>query len=332
MPPPPELETPPSAGTGRLEGVVPTAAGGLLAVTVAAWGGSLHWLLDLPSNFRWHLFVAAAVGLAWSLGRRGTAVRACLAAAVVGNGWALVPYWLPPPAVRPAAAAAPGTPPRRPLSLVTLNLHGRNRARERVTAYLRDRQADVVALLEVEDFWAGAIEDIADLYPYRTIHARRDFFGLALLCRTAPEDVQVVELGGTGLPTLVGRLRHAGRELRIVATHPRAPIRASYARDRDRQLRAIADLVAAAPVPCIVMGDLNATPFSAGFRDFVAGSGLRDSALGRGVQATWHAKLPLPGVPIDHVLVPPDAIVIERRVGPHVGSDHLPVEATIALP
>ena len=37
-------------------------------------------------------------------------------------------------------------------------------------------------------------------------------------------------------------------------------------------------------------------------------------------------------IPIDQVFVPPNAIVTRRVVGPDIGSDHFPVEATIALP
>jgi len=50
------------------------------------------------------------------------------------------------------------------------------------------------------------------------------------------------------------------------------------------------------------------------------------------VQDTWHAHLPAPRIPIDHVLVPPEATVLRREVGPDIGSDHLPIEAEIVLP
>jgi endonuclease/exonuclease/phosphatase family metal-dependent hydrolase len=40
----------------------------------------------------------------------------------------------------------------------------------------------------------------------------------------------------------------------------------------------------------------------------------------------------VPRIPIDHVVVSPEVRVTDRRVGPDVGSDHLPVEATLAIP
>jgi endonuclease/exonuclease/phosphatase (EEP) superfamily protein YafD len=91
-------------------------------------------------------------------------------------------------------------------------------------------------------------------------------------------------------------------------------------------------VAAAESRPVIVAGDLNATPWSHGFRQLVRLRGLCDSAVGRGVQATWNAHRWVPRIPIDHVVVSPEVRVMDRRVGPDVGSDHLPVEATLAIP
>jgi endonuclease/exonuclease/phosphatase (EEP) superfamily protein YafD len=80
-----------------------------------------------------------------------------------------------------------------------------------------------------------------------------------------------------------------------------------------------------------VAGDLNCTPWSAAFREFVARSGLRDSALGRGVQGSWNARTRLTRIPIDHILVPSGWAVVHRALGPDVGSDHFPVEVTLRI-
>ena len=83
--------------------------------------------------------------------------------------------------------------------------------------------------------------------------------------------------------------------------------------------------------PMIVAGDLNLTPWSPFFREFVDRSGLRDSRRGFGVQATWPSRLGMAGIPMDHVLVSQDGSVIDRRVGPSFGSDHRPVIVDLAI-
>ncbi len=80
----------------------------------------------------------------------------------------------------------------------------------------------------------------------------------------------------------------------------------------------------------MVVGDLNATRWSAGFAPLI-GAGLRDSATGSGWQPTWPAGLGALGVPIDHVLHSPDLRVVSRAVPAWPGSDHRAVQAVLAL-
>jgi endonuclease/exonuclease/phosphatase (EEP) superfamily protein YafD len=94
---------------------------------------------------------------------------------------------------------------------------------------------------------------------------------------------------------------------------------------RNDQLRAIAKFLQGVEGSRLVMGDLNTTSWSPHFRDLLAATGLVDSRRGRGMQPTWTAFRGLVRLPLDHVLVSPDITVTARRVGPPIGSDHLPV-------
>ena len=80
------------------------------------------------------------------------------------------------------------------------------------------------------------------------------------------------------------------------------------------------------PSRTIVAGDLNCTPWSPNFVDLLKSSNLINSGLGHGLAISW---TPIPitalGLPIDHVLVGDGIQVADRKVGPHVGSDHRPV-------
>jgi len=313
----------PSRATRRLA----LLATGLALLTLAGWCGAWHWTLDLASHFRCYWLLFAVLMLAETLRRHGVRPAgrwpiACLTVALVGNAWAIAPCYLP--VVEPAAP-----PAARPLAIVALNVWARNRRTERTLAYLREQAADVVVLLEVSAAWGATLEELADLYPHRLVEPRSDNFGIALLSRTPLLEGRVVEFGGTGLPNVVARVRHEGTEVTIVGSHPLPPGGGRRARARDAQLAAIGGFVAAAPGPCIVAGDLNATPWSHAFRRLLADGGLRDTAAGRGVQATWMARLWAPRIPIDHVLVTRGTAVVRRAVGRDVGSDHFPIEAEV---
>ena len=73
-------------------------------------------------------------------------------------------------------------------------------------------------------------------------------------------------------------------------------------------------------------------PWSLPLRRLIRQTGLRDSALGFGVQPTWPAGMLLARIQIDQCLVSEDLKVVRRDVGPDVGSDHLPLVVELALP
>lgn len=312
--------------------VLTAGACGLLAATVGPSFGAWHWLLDLASHFRWYYLLAAAGGLTVSLVLRYRWPTLCLVAAVAGNAWALLPFWLPLPVTgaqdRPGVEAAASPP----LKAVTANVLRENPGKDRLLAYLRERRAEIVAVLEVDAAWAAALESLADIYPHRLIAPRPDNFGLAVLSRWPLAEQRVVEFVAGSYPSMVTRIRRPEGEFLFVAIHPFPPYTRFHWNLMREQFRSLAAFVAGAPLPCIVAGDYNATPWSVPFREFATSSGLRDTSLGHGVQGSWNARLWLPRIPIDHILVPPETRVLRRSLGPDIGSDHFPVEADLVLP
>ena len=300
----------------------------LLAATLAGFCGDWNWVLDLASHFRSYYLLAAAVGLAVSCFRAGIATRVVMAAALAINAWTMLPYWLPAAEAASPAAATAGSA----VSIVSLNVLRFNSDTAPAIDYLRSRAADVVAVLEVSPEWAAAIDSLADVYPHRFIEPRLDNFGAAVLSRWPLVDPRLVDFGDTGYPSIVADVDRPEGRFRCIAIHPYPPYSRTSSEMLVRHLHAVAAGVARSPLPCIVAGDFNATPWSAGYRAFATGSGLRDTAHGRGVQPTWNARLPFLRIPIDHIFAPPSASVIRRTVGPDVGSDHFPVEADVLLP
>ncbi|GGL01053.1 endonuclease/exonuclease/phosphatase family protein [Mangrovihabitans endophyticus] len=113
-----------------------------------------------------------------------------------------------------------------------------------------------------------------------------------------PRYAQVVQIGGLRLVNvhLTHRLAHG-----------------------PAQLRALLAGLAGDDTPTVIAGDLNmCRPTIALARPY------RPVARGR----TWPAHLPL--AQLDHVLAGPGVTVTDARVGPAVGSDHLPVLVSVA--
>jgi endonuclease/exonuclease/phosphatase (EEP) superfamily protein YafD len=100
---------------------------------------------------------------------------------------------------------------------------------------------------------------------------------------------------------------------------------------RNRQLTEIGNFLADSAGPVILVGDLNTTPWSPAFKDLLQATGLQNSMKGFGIQPTWPTTIPLFWIPLDHLLHSPDFHVKSRKTGPHVGSDHFPVEVRLSL-
>jgi endonuclease/exonuclease/phosphatase family metal-dependent hydrolase len=129
-------------------------------------------------------------------------------------------------------------------------------------------------------------------------------------------------------------IAHEGRELRLLGAHPNRPGRGDQTGRRNRTLARLAAL-AAEQADVVVLGDLNVTEGSPHFGRLIATARLADTRAGRGRMGTWRVRMPRTGwqlplrLPIDHVLVGASLATAGRRLGPELGSDHLPVLADV---
>lgn len=330
-PEPSELsETPPSvwrkvlAGVGRLAVI----GLGLIVLTVlAGWVGGAHRYLEYTCHLRAQMLAVSVLALPVTLlmlKRRGVGL-ALGGAAVLLCLLDLLPLLMPGRA--PAADA-----PR--VRACAVNVYTANRHTERVIAFLREEQPDVVALQEVNAAWRDALEALADLYPTRYAVPREDNFGIALFLSNRCEATSITTryFGTAGVPSIEAEVVIDGQALHIVATHPLPPVSDEYFSHRNSQFADLARHLVDAPPQTLLLGDLNITPFAPRFRRFLTEAELLDARAGFGVNPTWPTHFPWPcRIPIDTVLHGGGLDVADFRTGPDVGSDHLPVVADLAF-
>ena len=299
---------------------------GLLLGLAGSWLGLLggwHWMLDLGSHFRWQYVVACLLALAWAGWRKR---RWLLAAALVSLGLNL---WL---MVRPEWQAPPGQPvPGFHVRVISFNVLTSNRNHAGVLQWLQAADADVIFLMEVDRGWAKALQPLLRTHPHHLILPKSDNFGLALFSRLPLAGLRKLgsDVLGAGphsdsdlcMDSVEARLKLGGRELLILGTHPVPPMGREYAAARDRQLLALSQHTAQAGLPVLVVGDLNATPWSHGFRQLAVKAPLLPAP--GAWKPTWRAGS-LFAIPIDHALCTPPLLFQSRNIGPDLGSDHRP--------
>ena len=289
----------------------------ILAVTGTWLGllGRFHWTLDLFSHFRWQYFILCLIGVPWSLARRRPRIiQLILLASLLVNAVALNQ-------VKGDSAFASTSGTR--LRVVSLNVNITNPHKTAVLDYLRTENPDVIVLIEVDSAWTSALESLRATYPVQLFSPRDDNFGLAFLSRVPLQSLELIQTSDHATPSVLAHLTLDGRELAILATHPPPPINGEMAAARDEGLQGAADVVASMKIPVLLIGDLNATPWSQGLRLLKHGSKLDFRSPDAAWTPTWNARTPF-AIPIDQALVTPPLVVASRHIGPDVGSDHRP--------
>lgn len=296
-----------------------TGAAGLAGLVIGGTGlvlgaaGGRSWVLDLFAHVRLQetALLAWSTGLLAATGRRREAVAAGLA---LGCAAATVaPLHLDRP-----APAAPGAPA---LDLVSFNVEAGNATRGAVAEQVAALDADVVFLQE-----AGALAEPLRGRggPLQVVHPApgADSDSVVVLSRLPGTRAAPLDLGG-GRTSVEVTVPHDGGEVALLGVHLLPPVRAGWAAGQRELARATASWAAARPGPTVVIGDLNATPWSAAFRRLSADGDLRGSQRGFGASASWTAAAaPWLSLPIDHVLHSPELTTLSRATGPHHGSDH----------
>ncbi len=210
------------------------------------------------------------------------------------------------------------------LRAVLVNVNHNNQAYGVVNEFIRSTDADLILLLEVNDAWLENVEPLIENYPYNKFGAG-NHGGIALLSRIPFEHATISIIGGVGLPSVIARFSIHGERLTLIGTHPYSPVSRRRAESRDQQLTEVAKFISHQADPILLLGDLNTSPWSPIFKDFLRSTGLRDSREGFGLQASWPTWFPPAWIPIDNVLVSSNVTVYDRKIERDIGSDHYPV-------
>lgn len=205
---------------------------------------------------------------------------------------------------------------------------------ERVGAVIRELDADVVGLQEVEAPLGSDADQLAQLARASGLHAAvagvpGEQLGArcanALLCRTSPERTRVLDLSVAGREprgALEADLDVGGCPCRVVVTH--LGLRTGERRDQLRSLLLRINNLPADTLT-IILGDLN--EWWRPLRSLVGHHGFGGDHI-RSFPTQW------PILALDHVLVRPAWAVEETHAHDsplaRVASDHLPVRAVVA--
>lgn len=222
---------------------------------------------------------------------------------------------------------APESPGEADFNLVWFNvLIENNTAPEKIMAALLESNADLIALTESTPVVPN-FDDLSEVYPYRT---------------PCNQICEIVVFSKYPIAQVPDRLLGVSREGRIkelsitppgrapvefVITHLPKPWFFGFVERDDWHL---IDAIRSSEGPLVVVGDLNAAPWSKKVIRLYQRFNLQPAAF---PPATWPAKLGAFGVPIDHVMTRNGATIVSLEPwGSDLGSNHRGLRAEIALP
>lgn len=286
----------------------------------APWLARLHWTVDLAACFAPQAVVAnllvalilfGSSRFRWALGYGASFASAAIALVVAM-----------------AASAYPASEPQ--LRVYSANLlFGNHGNAEPWLREVQEHDPEVIFLSEVTPEWLTAVR--AGLPGYQLLVERTADgpFGVALLARIPCRTAQLLDGGFEWAPAVHAVFDTSFGQLQVIGVHPPRPGGSRHNRERDQALAHLTRTIAALPAPRLVLGDLNATPYTPAFRSLLAATGLRNAA-GWSWQPTWTTAWPLPlRVPIDHILIDKAIGVVEFGRGRDFGSDHVAVFASL---
>jgi endonuclease/exonuclease/phosphatase (EEP) superfamily protein YafD len=227
-------------------------------------------------------------------------------------------------------AAAPGGAAAAGLRLVVVNVEVGNGDYAAVVRLAVRTHPDLFGVIELTPLMARHLGDGLRGYRARVVESRDDAYGIGLYSRLPLLSARVVRFPLGGPPTIVARLRVAGRSVTVVVTHVHTPFAGSiHVRQLDALAAAARSRLGGRVVVC---GDFNTPPWSGPLRDFAADARLRD-VYGSHAWAgyswpTWGSILRLP---LDNCFLGEGLAVAAHRDGPQVGSDHRPLAVDIAV-
>ncbi|MPY99686.1 MAG: endonuclease/exonuclease/phosphatase family protein [Actinophytocola sp.] len=216
------------------------------------------------------------------------------------------------------------------IRVLALNMFYGNADAEEVIGLVRERDIDVLALLELDRAAVSALDKagLDDVMPHRVFEPAGAAVGSGIASRHPLRELSLA--GPSRLAQPSARVRIGETDVEVVAAHPVVPVF-----DADEWRQELRDMPAApddGPAR-ILAGDFNATLDHAAFRH-VLDSGYVDAAeqTGAALETTWLRRRAAPPVTLDHVLVDDRAAVRDFEVIDVDGSDHSAVFAAITLP
>jgi endonuclease/exonuclease/phosphatase (EEP) superfamily protein YafD len=313
----------------------------IVILTVAGFLGRFWWGFDIVCHFRiqyfWVLIFSAIV---FSYGGKWVSCILVTTFALI-NAAVFIPYIT---VVKPTHVDSPK------IRAVSINLDFRNLAYDKAVSFINQSQPQLLILEDFSERWENGLRKTLAKYPYfiRLKYAdaysvEEDFMepfrgvlkkhkiSLALFSKLPFKNKKLGQVETYPTPYVMAQFNFNKKSFTLFGTHLMIPAGNVLSKLRNQQIRVLTQKIQSINQPTVLLGDLNITPWSPFFKDFVQKTGLKETRKNFGIYSTWPTGYPFMRIPIDHSLTSNEIIVHSLRLGPNIGSDHFPLILDFSL-
>lgn len=243
------------------------------------------------------------------LGRPAVAVSALLLSALCAYG------------ARESFAPADAPLPQRHVRILWANLFGERAAFSRAMRLANAEHADIVVFAE---FPGDGDRGLIGAFVHHAGRPEMPGVKIAIFSRLPLTNIERIgqDPKRQGISTT---LESGAGLLNLVAVHPYVPALPGMQNSRDRTIANALNRLVDFDGPGVLVGDLNTVTWSRALRH------VPTNVTRAQTGSTWMSPAPVLGLPIDHAFAANGAR-ISARVGPGIGSDHLPLIVDVLLP
>ena len=234
-----------------------------------------------------------------------------------------------------------------PLQIVTFNLHEGQIDFDAFETWIGEIRADLLVLQEVPRDYPGDREALADLGLVHSVRYPNGLFDMAVISRYP------LDLTDIGPYHYRAVLDLSGQQIALYNVHLPRPL-LDYddwrfpstgnqylnnifnydETERNREIRALLEIVRQEDLPYIIAGDLNMSQHSIVYSDLAVfmDDAFREASTGLG--ATWPVFVDFlpPLLRTHYIWHSTNLAAVEAYTGPRLGSDHLPLFASLRVP
>jgi len=283
----------------------------------AGLGGNYHWILDLFSHFNLQYMAMGAIGFLIFLFMKPKKYL-LLSLLIIGiNLFTILPYI--------TFAKDSKKPTNRQLKILSYNVYSQSESYLQVFNEIKVKNPDIIFLMEVTPEWTKKLKPLKKIYPYVILKPQFDNFGVAMYSKHKYIKARYKKF--SEVPSICVKIRIKKKILNIIATHPYPPIGQDGTNLRNKHLAKIANFIQRLKQPTILMGDLNITPFSPIYKNFLEKTKLQNF----GILPTWNKNIPIFAIALDHILISKEITFLEKEIGESFGSDHNMIFTTVGF-